>query len=445
MYTQVTCPNCGTPYTAEVHQLIDVGRNPELKQMLLSGQLNVAVCPSCGAAGQLSSALVYHDPQHELFMIYMPQELNLDQVQREEYIGQLTRQVMDETPAEQRRAYMLQPKTILTMQSFLENVLETEGITKEMIERQRKQAELLNTMATADPDVVDYLMKERASEIDDTFFAMLKSYVDTASEMNDNSALLPLLNLQAKLMTETAAGREVERRQIALHALNREAKAAGGLTPEILVKHIVENRDDPILIESIAQVGLGGMNYEFFAGLSAEIERLEEAGDAEGAQKLTDIRSDLLELQEQLRAQQEQMLGGSRQTLETILAAEDMNQALQENMDKIDNTLMYVLEAEANAAAENGQEERLRRLNDLHEMLLEQIEGQTPPEVRLLSRLVALESEEEVEQMILDNRDQLNSSVIRLVELLETQMRPSGQVEVLDRLEKIKSLIAAQL
>ena len=95
-------------------------------------------------------------------MIYVPQELNLDQVQREEYIGQLTREVMDQTPAEQRRAYMLQPKTILTMQSFLENVLETEGITKEMIERQQKQAELLNTLATADADVADYLIKERA-------------------------------------------------------------------------------------------------------------------------------------------------------------------------------------------------------------------------------------------------------------------------------------------
>ena len=231
MHTQITCPNCGTPYTAEVHQLIDVGRNPELKNLLLSGQLNVAVCPSCGASGQLSSAMVYHDPEHELFMVYVPQELNLDQVEREQYIGQLTRQVLDETPAEQRRAYMLQPMTILTMQSFMEKVLETEGVTKEMIERQQKQAELLSTLATADADVVDYLIKERADEIDETFFAMLKAYIDTAAQTNNNDQLLPLVNLQAKLMTETTVGREVERRQIALHALNRDAKEAGGLTP----------------------------------------------------------------------------------------------------------------------------------------------------------------------------------------------------------------------
>ena len=104
MQTQINCPQCGTPYAAEVHQIIDVGRQPELKQMLLSGQLNVAQCPSCGASGQIASAMIYHDPAHELFMVYIPQELPMDQMQREAYVGQLTRAVMESTPTEQRRA-----------------------------------------------------------------------------------------------------------------------------------------------------------------------------------------------------------------------------------------------------------------------------------------------------------------------------------------------------
>lgn len=445
MQTQVTCPNCGTPYSTEVHQLIDVGRNPQLKEMLLSGQLNVAVCPSCGAAGQLSSALVYHDPAHELFMIYVPQELNLDQVQREEYIGQLTRQVMDATPAEQRRGYMLQPKTILTMQSFLENVLETEGITKEMIERQRKQAELLNTLATADPDVVDYLVKERSGEIDETFFAMLKQYVDTAAQMNDNNSLLPLLNLQAKLMTETEAGREMERRQIALHGLNRDAKAAGGLTPEILLKHVISNRNDPVIIESIAQVGLGGMNYDFFAGLSAEIERLEEAGDQEAAKNLTAVRSDLLSLQEQVQEQTQQMLNQSRQTMETILNAEDMEAALQENADRIDDAFMYVLAAELSQAEESQQMERAERINTLREMVSALVQGDVPPEVHLLNEMVHAGSDEELERLVVENEDMLSTELMQLINVLQAQMSSSGRTELIDQIGKIKQAIAAHL
>ena len=85
MQTQITCPSCGTPFAAEVHQIIDVGRQPELKQMLLSGQLNVAVCPSCGTGGQLATAMLYHDPAHELFMIYVPQEMQLDQMQQQQF------------------------------------------------------------------------------------------------------------------------------------------------------------------------------------------------------------------------------------------------------------------------------------------------------------------------------------------------------------------------
>ena len=33
---------------ADIYQVIDAGRQPQLKEMLLSGQLNYAVCPNCG-------------------------------------------------------------------------------------------------------------------------------------------------------------------------------------------------------------------------------------------------------------------------------------------------------------------------------------------------------------------------------------------------------------
>ena len=64
MITQLTCPHCGTPFQAEIHQMIDVGQQPELKMQLLNGALNVAACPNCGAGTQLSAPLVYHDAEH---------------------------------------------------------------------------------------------------------------------------------------------------------------------------------------------------------------------------------------------------------------------------------------------------------------------------------------------------------------------------------------------
>ena len=445
MFTQISCPNCGTNYSAEVHQVIDVGRNPELKAALLSGQINVAVCPSCGTAGQLSSPMVYHDPEHELFMIYMPQELNLDQIEREKNIGQLTRDVIDNTPGEQRRAYMLQPLTMLTMQSFMERVLETEGITKEMIERQQKQAELLNTLITADQDVADHLISERAGEIDEVFFAMLRQYIEAASQMNDNEQLVPLINLQAKLMTETETGRRLEKQQIALHSLNRAAKDADGLTPALLLEHVFKNQEDPDLVRALAQAGLPAMTYEFFTGLTNEIERQELAGNEEAVERLSNIRSDLLQMQEEMQAQTRQVLGEAQETLEAILAAEDMQQAFQANANKVDDAFMYVLAGEIGRAEETNQQDRLEKLNALRDLLVAEAESQTPPEVQLLNWLVRAESEDEMRQLVDENRELLSPDLVAVVEALQEQAQSAGQQELLDRLSDVKSVLLDEL
>ena len=196
----------------------------------------------------------------------------MDQVRREELVGRLVQQVINQTPMEKRRGYMLQPQTMLTMQSFMERVWETEGVTPEMLARQQKQVELLRTLATASPDVQDYLIKERAREIDETFFGILRAQIEATSQMNDSNLVNELLNLQAKLMTGTEIGRKLEKQQIAIHALSRDAKRENGLTPKLLAKHIIANEADESLVNTIALTGRGAMNYEFFTLLTAEVE-----------------------------------------------------------------------------------------------------------------------------------------------------------------------------
>ena len=446
MYTQVNCPNCGTPYSAEIHQIIDVGQQPELKQRLLSGQLNVAICPSCGAGGQLTTFLLYHDPAHELFMFYMPQEMQLDQMQLQQYIGALTKEVIENTPMEQRRGYMfMPPTTMLTMQSFMDRVLETEGITKEMINRQRKQAELLNTMAKADSDVVEYLMQERASEIDETFFAMLRSYVEAAVQSNNNDQLLPLINLQAKLMLETPVGQKIEKRQIAMHALNQDAKKAEGLTPLILLRHVLKNQEDPEIVAAIARAGVSALTYEFFTGLTAEIDKQEMAGKKDAVERLTRIRTDLLNMQETMRQASEKILHQAQQELENILASDDIEKTVQSNMDNFDDAFMYVLSGEIYRAEEKKDQERLAKLNQVHELIVHEAEGQTPPEIQLLTQLIDVESEEEMQALLNENQELLSADLITVIDMLQDQVRDSGQTDLVEQLGRVKRLIAQYL
>lgn len=447
MQTQIRCPQCGTPFMAEIHQLIDSQRQPQLKQLLLSGQINVAVCPSCQAMTQLASPLVFHDAKHEMFLIHMPQELNLNTRQREEMVGRLTRGLMDSLPPEQRRGYLLQPQTILTMQTFMEKVLETEGITKEMIERQKKQAELLNTLIKADADVVDFLLKQRGREIDETFFAMLRQYVQTAQQMNDEKSLIRLVNLQAKLMTETAVGRRLEKQQVAMHRFSQAAKKQGGLSPALLLEHVLKNADDEAIVQGLVMAGQQGLRYEFFTLLTEEIEKEEAAGHIAKAAQLQRLRGDLLKVFEEMRAASQRVVDEADQVLQMMLQAPSLETAVNQYGDQIDDAFMYVLSRRLAEAERDNNNEAYRRLSQIQAFIMRQVENQAPPEIQLLTQMVQAESEEEQQQLLAENSDLLSEELVQVVNMLLDQVRsnPNRNDGMAGRLEGVRALIQAHL
>lgn len=445
MITQITCPNCGAPYRAEVHQLVDARRTPELKQRLLNGSLNMAVCPNCGAGGQMSSILAYHDADHELFMIYLPQELHLNQVQREQLIGRMTQDVTNSLPPEERRAYILQPQMIINMQTFMEKVLETEGITKEMIERQQKQVELLRTLMQADRDVQDYLIKERIKEIDETFFAMLQSFVDAAAQANDEKQMVMMTNLRARLMTETAVGRRLEQRQIAIHKLSREAKQQGGLSPQLLAKHVIANQEDEDVVQALVMAGQGALRYEFFGELTAAIETAEKKGDKATAVRLTQYRTSFLEVFEEMQNASRQVLGEANQTLQLLLDAPDKAAAVRQHAAKLDEAFMYVLSARLAEAEQKGRQADAAALAEIQEAIIGLVEDQMLPEIQLINHLIEAETPAQ-EAAILDaNREFLSPELVAMIDQIITQATQSGQPELNGRLQAIKAAIQSRL
>lgn len=445
MHTQLTCPQCGTPYSAEVHQVVDSKHTPQLKQQLLNGQLNVAVCPNCGAGGQMATILLFHDADHEMFMVHVPQELNLNTMQREQMIGQLTKQVMEDMPPEERRAYMFQPQIMLNWQTFMEKVLETEGITPEMIARQKKQSELLQTLIRADKDVQDVLLAERADEIDETFFAMLQQFVDMASQMQDNQQMVKITNLRARLMTETPAGQRMEQQQMALHKLSREAKQQGGLSPAMLVAHIIANQEQPHVVDALVMAGQGALQYEFFNLFTAEIEKLEKAGDKAAVARLTALRADLLKLYEGMQEQSKNMMQAAMDTLNVILEAPDKNQALAENAQKIDEAFMAVLAARMNEAEQKNDMLQFQALNEIHSLIYAQMERTLPPHVQLLNELVRSESPEEQVQLLDENAQFVSDDLIQLIDQVMEQAGDQGQDDLNGRLQSVKTLVQARL
>ncbi|MCK4692781.1 MAG: CpXC domain-containing protein, partial [Anaerolineales bacterium] len=108
--TQIQCPSCKSPIQAPLEQLIDVGDDASAKARLLSGSLNRVQCPACGFEGQISSPLVYHDPEHELLLTYFPIELNVPKNEQERIIGKIINQAVNRLPPEKKKGYLFQPQ-----------------------------------------------------------------------------------------------------------------------------------------------------------------------------------------------------------------------------------------------------------------------------------------------------------------------------------------------
>jgi hypothetical protein len=443
MQTQITCPVCQTKFVGEVHQIVDVGQDPELKEMFLGGYLNVVQCPSCGSVTQVGTPLLYHDPEHELFLVHVPMEMNLSHEEQQQLIGQLVRRAMDSLPPEQRRGYMLQPQTVISMQTLVEKVLETEGITPEMVAKQRAQADLLQELLLADKEMVENLINERADQIDAGFFALLRALMESAEQAGQEDQMMKLVNLQALLFRKTEYGQKLERQQQALHAFTREAKQAGGLTPRLLLKHVLANRDDEAVVESLVMAGQQAFNYEFFVLLSERIEKRQKSGI--DANELLDLREYLLQLQQEMEQKSREIMAEAQKILSQLLSAEDKQTAIKANMGNFDDVFMLVLSASIAQAENRGDMSRLDDLREIQNGIVQVIEQQSPPQVRLINQLLRAESDEEMRQLLDENTELIQPELMELVGAISAQADETDDQELKSRLGRLETVIANRL
>ncbi len=443
MRTQITCPACQTPYAADVHQIVDVGQNPELKEALIAGYLNVAQCPACGAVTQISGPLLYHDPDHELFMVHVPVEMGLPLQEQEQLIGQMVQRAMDNLPPAERRGYMFQPETIFSMQTFMEMVFATEGITPEMIARQRDQSELLQKMVDADKDTQIQLVNDNQEMIDETFFAMLRAMREAADGSSDEAVSLKLTNLQARLMRGTEVGRRLEKQQRALHEFSQDVRKADGLTPELLLKHVLANRGDDSIIAALIVAGQPAFNYQFFLLLSERIEKRQKSGI--DATELLALRETLLNIQNEMEERSKEELEKAQQTLQSIVDAQDKVAAVRSKFAQIDNTVLYLLAASIQQAEDQGDAERIIVLQEVQTIIANQMEQQAPPEIRLVNRLVRSDSFEEQQQILDEGSDLIRPELVQVMNMLVEDADSRGQDELKDKLQTVRNLIEARL
>ncbi len=69
---EVTCPECGNTQKAEIWGSINVDADPDLRERLFEGKINMLTCESCGFEAFFNAPLLYHDMSRRYCIYYFP-------------------------------------------------------------------------------------------------------------------------------------------------------------------------------------------------------------------------------------------------------------------------------------------------------------------------------------------------------------------------------------
>jgi len=397
--TQTTCPQCRQPVLVEVEQVFDMAKDPLAKQKILSNQANFFQCSACGYQGLLGIPIVYHDPEKELLLTFFPPDLNTPVNEQEKQIGPLIQRIMDNLPKEQRKAYLLQPKSMLTYQTLIEKILEADGITKEMLEDQQQRINLLERLLKTPADQrLDVINKEK-DIIDINFFSILSRIIESAMAQGDEESQKPLLELQKLLFEKTETGKTLFMQAKETEEVIKALQEAGkdGLTREKLLEVLINNNSET-KVATIASLARAGIDYEFFKLLSEKIDKTQDKKQKDSLMKL---RENLLEITEEIDKEVQAQFSQSKQTLEKILAAENIEESLAKQLPQINEIFVQVLQNELSSARKAGDLDRIQKLERI--MIVIEKASAPPEEIKLLEELLAFKNEDDLKEMISKN------------------------------------------
>lgn len=437
--TQTSCPRCRQPVIAEIEQLIDLNVDPLLKQKFLNGVINTMQCPSCGYEGAVATPLVYHDPEKELLLTFFPPELNIPINEQEKQLGSLINRVMNSLPNEKRKAYLLQPQSMLTYQTLIEKILEADGITKEMIEDQQKRLNLLQRLISTPAENRTEIIKQEESLIDVAFFSLLTRLIQSAIAQQDEKSSKELQDVQNALFENTKLGKDLKIQakdtETAIKSL-QDAGKDGGLTREKLLDLVIQASNETQL-STLVGLARSGMDYSFFQLLTQKIDTSED----KEKQKLVALREKLLTMTQEIDKHLQEEYEQSRKLLETMISDQNIEQATEKNLSKVDELFVQVLENELAAARKNADLDRISKLERV--MVIIEKASEPPAEVKLIQELLSTENDEQLQTKLKEHSEEITSELVALFNNIMAQNENKAQDQQLT--ERLKTVYRAVL
>jgi hypothetical protein len=308
-------------------------------------------------------------------------------------------------------------------------VLEAEGITPEMLERQKVKAQLINELLQAqDEESLKRLVKEHDADLDYEFFQILTASAQATQADGQTQIAQALLGLRSLLAQMSSKGR----------AAVAEVDASMGLgetiTREELLSRLESTQADEEFEELVA-AGRPLLDYAFFQSLTSQIEA---AADADRAAQLKSLRTRILDTTAKQDDEARARMQRAANLLKTILEANDPQSALREHLDQVDDAFFLVLSANIQRAQQENRTDVAQALQQVADVIVGLMEDQLPPEIRLVNRLLNAPYPDGTRQMLEAQRDMVTPEFVAGLDEVVLELEQGGNQELANHMRQVK-------
>jgi hypothetical protein len=402
----------GAPVRAQV---LDVGKQPELKAALLSGRLQGLTAP-----------FLYHDPGKQLCLALFPMELGLGEMETQRVIGQMTQSIMRSLPQDAPKAYLLQPRMFFTFQSLVEAIFEADGVSPDMLRKRQEKAELLRDfMRQGSIDAVREMVRKNDDKVDAEMFDLLAASMDANAEREQ--VLQSLMGLQQVLIDETTFGKTIGARIAVLEAFQKEP------TRENLLESVI-GAPDAETRESLVAMGRQLLDYAFFQLLTGKIDA---APDQATKEQLIGLRKEVQETRDKVDNASRQMMQGKVQLIQEIVSAKDPVAFARERADEIDDTFVAVVQANAQEAQKRNDKNTLDALQGVYNIAMQIMAERQPPEVQIIQALLQAKYPEATEKILTELKDEVDDRFIGVMGRMAEQLAQNDRTDTSAKLTQI--------
>lgn len=441
----IRCASCGNPMSAPVRSIIDAQQDPQGKALLISDQINKFQCPNCGVMNVVDAPLLYHDASKEMLIAYVPMGVSAQHGKSDErIIGDLMNMLTSNLPKDQFKAYMFNPKRALTMKGIIDQVLEAEGISPEVMAQQRARVDLIQRMLESDtPDAMIALIKDNDDKIDDQFMQTFGLMIQRIMSQGPQDVAQAMMGLQEALLENSTYGQDIiarqERQQELLKQVSADIEALDdSATRADFIQLALRYGDDDERLQALVGLLRQAFDYQYFQDFSELIEKSPEPD----RKQMTAVRDRLVALTQMIDEHARQAMQQTTDILRQIIETPDPVAVLQANAHLVDDQFMAVLSMNIQEAQNHGHQELADKLTDLYNHAVDMLRSQMSPELVMLNDWLNIEDDAELAQQIQAQAPQYGPDLLRLMDAVENMLQEQGQAQALAKMQSIRQIVS---